>query len=145
MKKLISIVLSLLIVLPLVACGQKTSDQTKEPVTTDSGTAVVDEQPEQTEEPQEAEIVKGGTLVIAVTADAATMHPLEIRSPSNLNYANPIFETLLAYDENGNPQPFLAKSITEDVENLTYTIELNEGIKFHDGSELNAEICKWRR
>lgn len=143
MKKLISIVLSLMIVLSLVACGQKAPDQTEKPVATDSGTAVVDEQPEQTEEPQEAEIVKGGTLVIAVTADAATMHPLEIRSPSNLNYANPIFETLLAYDENGNPQPFLAKSITEDVENLTYTIELNEGIKFHDGTELNAEICKW--
>lgn len=143
MKKLISVVLALLIALSLVACGQKQKpDEPENPAVTGSGTAPV-ESSIPTDAPQEAEVTKGGTLVIAVTADAASMHPLEIRSPSNLNYANPIFETLLAFDENGDPQPFLAKSITEDVENLTYTLELNEGIKFHDGTELTAEICKW--
>lgn len=144
MKKLISVVLALLIALSLVACGQKQKpDEPENPAVTGSGTAPV-ESSIPTDAPQEAEVTKGGTLVIAVTADAASMHPLEIRSPSNLNYANPIFETLLAFDENGDPQPFLAKSITEDVENLTYTLELNEGIKFHDGTELTAEICNWQ-
>ncbi len=146
MKKLFTFALALLLVLSLVACTQQTPAPTDDP-----GAGDVSGEPEATAAPGDEEqgdeeaagVTPGGTLVISVIADAATMNPLEIRNPSNLNHANPIFETLLAYDENGDPQPFLAKSITEDVENLTYTIELNEGILFHDGTELTAEVCKW--
>lgn len=138
MKKLIAMLLTLLMVLTLVACQQNQTDLNADSTPPDTQT----EAPSTTT-PDEPQITKGGTLVISMIADAATMQPTEIRSPTNLNFANPVFETLLSYDENGDPQPFLAESFVEDVPNLTYTIELKQGIKFHDGAELNAEVCKW--
>ena len=37
----------------------------------------------------------------------------------------------------------MAKGCTEDRENRTLTIELRSGIRFHDGTEFNAEAVKW--
>ena len=39
--------------------------------------------------------------------------------------------------------PFLAESFTEDKTNNTLTVKLRKGIKFHDGSDLTAEVVKW--
>ena len=39
--------------------------------------------------------------------------------------------------------PWLAKSYEADQENLKYTIELNEGIQFHDGTALTGEVAAW--
>jgi len=85
----------------------------------------------------------GGTAVIAVTGDTSTINLYEIRGVSDSLYAEQLFEALMRLDENGKPVPFLAESMTGDPEALTYTIVLKKGIKFHDGSELTAEVCKW--
>lgn len=45
----------------------------------------------------------------------------------------------MVYDGNGNPQNWLIDSITPDADALTYTIKIKEGIKFSDGSDLNAD------
>ena len=133
MKKLIALITAAVMALSMVACSGADSSQAA------SGTDQSEAQAQSTG----GEVTKGGTLVISVLADASTMMSTDIRAPANLNFATPVYETLLSYDKNGDPKPFLAKSITEDVENLTYTIELNQGIKFHDGTELTAEVCKW--
>jgi peptide/nickel transport system substrate-binding protein len=39
--------------------------------------------------------------------------------------------------------PLLAKSFTENPQALAMTCELNQGIKFHDGSELTADVAVW--
>ena len=128
MKKLLMIVLAIALTLvPLFAGGSSES-------------ATVPENPDVN---GSVKVTKGGTLTIATTADAASMLPTVIRSPTNLYYASACFETLMNFDANGVPQPFLAESVTENVSNLTYTIELKKGILFHDGTELTAEVCKW--
>ena len=128
MKKLLMIVLAIALTLvPLFAGGS-------------SENATV---PENQGVNGSEKVTKGGTLTIAITADAASMLPTVIRSPTNLYYASACFETLMNFDANGVPQPFLAESVTENVSNLTYTIELKKGILFHDGTELTAEVCKW--
>lgn len=123
MKKLCAIVLTLLIVVGVAFAAGQTD--TKATVTSST------------------EVQKGGVFRIAITSDASTMNLYQLRGTGDCLYLDSIFESLMVMDETGTPVPFLAKSVVGDPKALTYTIVLNEGIKFHDGSELTAEVCKW--
>jgi peptide/nickel transport system substrate-binding protein len=52
-------------------------------------------------------------------------------------------ETLLRSDSKGNVYPWLAESyqVADDLKSMT--LKLRKGIKFHDGSDFNAEVAKW--
>lgn len=51
-----------------------------------------------------------------------------------------IYETLINFGEQDvTLKPGLAKSWEASVDGLTYTFQLEEGVKFHDGSDFNAE------
>lgn len=86
---------------------------------------------------------KGGVLKIACISDLQSSLWYELRITKDYYWANMFYEPLLMFDANGDPQPYLAESIDEDAENLRYIIKLREGILFHDGEELTAEVCKW--
>ena len=49
-----------------------------------------------------------------------------------------IYETLFTKDDKGNLQPLLAESWNRD-NDLTVTIKLRQGVKFHNGEELTAD------
>ena len=53
------------------------------------------------------------------------------------------FETLLRGDTKGNVYPWLAESykVADDLKSITFN--LRQGVKFHDGSDFNAEAVKW--
>src|SRR6056297_3710336 len=53
--------------------------------------------------------------------------------------AGDIFESLLRYDTDLNPQPSLAKSWDISDDALTYTFKLHEGVTWHDGAPFTAE------
>jgi ABC-type transport system substrate-binding protein len=74
--------------------------------------------------------------------------------PSNLGYAPekwpvdnylmlPVIERLAEWDENGNMIPVLTTGWDIDANAKTITWHLREGIKFHDGTDFNAEAVKW--
>ena len=46
-------------------------------------------------------------------------------------------------DEDLNWHPFLAESITPNADNTEFTIKLRSGIKFHDGTDLNADAAMY--
>jgi peptide/nickel transport system substrate-binding protein len=52
-------------------------------------------------------------------------------------------ENLLRMDPEGNITPWLAESykMSDDLKSITFN--LRKGIKFHDGSDFNAEVAKW--
>ena len=50
---------------------------------------------------------------------------------------------LMKYDINGVPQPFLLESISGDTGNKIWLMKVKQGIKFSDGSDLNAEAVAW--
>ncbi|MFV2093158.1 MAG: ABC transporter substrate-binding protein, partial [Hyphomicrobiales bacterium] len=52
-------------------------------------------------------------------------------------YAN-LFEGLTRIDQSGAVKPALAKSWTISTDGLTYTFTLQSGVKFHDGTDMDA-------
>lgn len=55
-----------------------------------------------------------------------------------VTYAN-VYEGLTRIDNTGSVQPALAKSWTVSDDGLTYTFTLNSGVKFHDGTDFDAD------
>src|SRR5215468_8375279 len=77
-------------------------------------------------------------LTIAVAADPLTLDPDATRdTTSNMYYGN-MFEGLYDLDADGKPQPSLAESY-KLIDDLTWEFKLRKGVKFHDGTEFNAD------
>ncbi|MDZ7732440.1 MAG: ABC transporter substrate-binding protein [Acidimicrobiia bacterium] len=83
---------------------------------------------------------RGGSLAIGLTAADGGWDPVNSqRRPNSYLVANSIFDPLAAYDENGAPQPYLAESIEANEDFTEWTITLRDGVRFHDGTELDAD------
>ncbi|GLC88173.1 glutathione ABC transporter substrate-binding protein [Lysinibacillus piscis] len=84
----------------------------------------------------------GGELVILRASDATSLDPHFITDIPSANIIHgKVYETLVAFDRDRKIVPLLAKS-WEQTDELTWTFTLNEGIKFHDGTDFNAEAVK---
>lgn len=127
MKKLLVLLLALVLVISFIGCkksGDTTTGTTKE--ASQAGTPK-----------------KGGTVKIYITSEPATLLAWEIRNPTDVMVGTVVNEYLFMFDETGTPQPHLVESYEADPKALTYTLKLRKGIKFHDGSNLNAEAVAW--
>lgn len=138
MRKTLALVLCLILAFSVVACTEKPVDEDVENSPAVTGNA---EPNENVDAPGEEAISEGGTLVVAVSAESDSMLVTQVRS-TVINMW-PIFEGLFKFDSTGAAVPFLVESYEEDLENLTYTLHLRQGILFHDGSELTGEVVKW--
>jgi peptide/nickel transport system substrate-binding protein len=56
--------------------------------------------------------------------------------------AQSIYDTLTRPNADGEIEPWLAEEVTPNEDSTQWTITLREGITFHDGSELTAEVVK---
>src|SRR5690625_809958 len=83
---------------------------------------------------------EGGTLVIAKGGDAVTLDPSEAMDSESENITFSILETLVTFAEGEmTVEPQLATEWEESDDGLTYTFHLREGVKFHDGTDFNAD------
>lgn len=89
------------------------------------------------------EVAEGGKLVIAIPLSHNTFFLPQSTSTSDRFGAQPVIESLGRADEEGNYYPWLAEEFYSDPDNLIFTIKLREGVKFHDGSDCNAEAVAW--
>ncbi len=58
-------------------------------------------------------------------------------------YMELCIEPLVFVDGQGTAQPRLAKSWSWSPDNLTLTMQLQQGVKFQDGSDFNADVAVW--
>jgi peptide/nickel transport system substrate-binding protein len=85
---------------------------------------------------------RDAVLTIAVAADPITLDPNATRdTTSNMYYGN-MFEGLYDLDADGKPQPSLAESY-KVIDDLTWEFKLRPGVKFHDGTDFNADAVKF--
>jgi peptide/nickel transport system substrate-binding protein len=92
----------------------------------------------------ESEPRHGGVLKIIFQEDIQNMgFPAQDAASLTHYYRAPALETLGRYNENGEMTPLLAEKWDIDPDNKTITFYLKKGIKFHDGTDFNAEAVKW--
>ncbi|HXF63472.1 MAG TPA: ABC transporter substrate-binding protein [Caldilineaceae bacterium] len=90
----------------------------------------------------EAPAAAGGALYIARPTDAVGLDPkVETTSPGNWVMSN-IYENLVKLDTDMTFKPVLAES-WEQIEPDRWRFTLRQGVKFHDGTDFNAEAVKF--
>jgi ABC-type dipeptide transport system, periplasmic component len=82
----------------------------------------------------------------AYQGDATSLDPMALNETFTLGFQGNIYEPLVGYDENLNLVPMLAES-WENPEPTKWVFKLRKGVKFHDGSDFNADdvIFSWKR
>jgi peptide/nickel transport system substrate-binding protein len=87
--------------------------------------------------------VRGGTLRIAMDADNTTMDPHLSTAAVDRQVYNNIYGKLFDIDAKFGIVPQLVQSWEVKSGGLVYVFKLRRGVKFHDGSDFNADIVKW--
>ena len=87
-------------------------------------------------------VSRGGTLLVALDQNPKDFDPMVAGDAYSDAVVTNIVEGLYDYDENLKPVPWLAESV-DLPDNLTYVFHLRKGIKFHDGTEMDADAVKF--
>ncbi len=88
-----------------------------------------------------AAIKRGGQLQIMQVNDFVSMDPIYASGPT----ASACYQSLLGWRPNAQGQYALQPQLAESYETsgTGLTFKLRPGVKFHDGSELTAEVVAW--
>ncbi|MBI5444460.1 MAG: hypothetical protein HY900_25020 [Deltaproteobacteria bacterium] len=81
-------------------------------------------------------------LVLCQGGELPSFDPARMASSHDFNIGNRVFDLLYFWDQKGTPQPRVAQS-HKLVNDTTWEFKLRKGIKFHDGSPLNAADVKF--
>jgi peptide/nickel transport system substrate-binding protein len=94
---------------------------------------------------EEGEPVQGGTLVYGLEADTANGWAPYRTSCATSCYIpfTAVSDSLFAVNDDGEIVPLLAESVDHNDDYTEWTITLKDGIKFHDGTPLDAEAVKF--
>jgi peptide/nickel transport system substrate-binding protein len=86
---------------------------------------------------------RGGTLVFGSSSDPVSLDGAFVSDGESIRIIYQVFEGLVRTKDGGfDPVPSLAKSWTTSPEGTSWTFELQQGVKFHDGTDFNAEaVC----
>ena len=117
-----------LVGLSIAGCGGNDTATTGD--STDSGSAT-------------GNLQDGGTVVWARYGDADSLDPQRTTTTLSWQIFDQIYDTLLAFDDDGKMVPNLAKEWTVSDDGLTATFVLNEGITCHDGTPFDANDVKY--
>ena len=145
-KKLLFIVLALVLISGLISIGcaqtQTTpaSTQASTPASTAPKATTATSAPPPTAQPKYGGVLKiisrgNGPLNLGIPGAAG--------SPSDPNCRRPAIETLMSLDSKGELTPNLATSWKYSSDFKSLTITLQKGVKFHDGTDFNAEAAKY--
>ncbi len=143
---LLAFILLLTMTVFLAACNTDDSDSTTpDSGNTDSG-AVTDNDAATDDSTSSTPQV----LVFGRGADSVSLDPGIVTDGESFKVTQNLFETLLNFGEqNTTIHPGLAKEWVVSDDGLTYTFTLQEGVKFHDGTDFNADaviknVNRWK-
>lgn len=86
---------------------------------------------------------KTKSLVVAIGTDIDSLDPAAQATTAVMQQVAMMVETLTKIDESGQAQPLLATKWTASSDGLSYTFDIRSGVKFTDGTRLNAAAVTW--
>ncbi len=133
-KKLwLTLLMSFMLVLGLTACGGDSKEEkgSEKPAKTEDTTTGKDDKKE---EPVQ------DTLVFGRGGDSVSLDPINATDGESFKVTKNIFNTLVDYGQQDTEIfPSLATEWKVSPDGLVYTLTLREGVKFHDGTDFNAD------
>ena len=139
-RKLTAAILAVLMAVTLGGCG---GQQAETPDTQAETTGTGETQAPADEVQNEGEAKYGVEVKVSSIEGPVTLYLPQSSTTGDRWFASPAAESLGRLAEDGTTQPWLAEEFVTDPENLTFTIKLRDGVKFHDGSLCNAEAVAW--
>ncbi|GGA36310.1 ABC transporter substrate-binding protein [Paenibacillus physcomitrellae] len=80
------------------------------------------------------------TLIVGRGGDSVSLDGSIVTDGESLKIVHQVFDSLLEYKEGTTEvEPALAEKWEISVDGLTYTFTLRQGVKFHDGTDFNAD------
>ncbi|MGM0899535.1 MAG: ABC transporter substrate-binding protein [Bacillota bacterium] len=135
MKKVSKIVSLVLLGTMLFIAGcsgnSSTSSNNQSSGTTDGSSST------ETSEPK-----KGGSIAVAYDSDVSNYDPILGNSGNDHSLLYPVYDTLVNYNDELEPEAGLAES-WETPDEKTIVLHLREGVTFHDGTPFDAEAVKF--
>jgi len=136
--------LALLLGLSMFAAACGDDDDGGEGATPDENGAETDTEDgvDSTPEDAEGDPVMGGDLTYALEAETngGFCLPEAQLAPPGMQVAQTLYDTLTKPDADGEIQPYLAESVEPNEDFTQWTITVREGVTFHDGSPLDAQV-----
>ncbi len=88
--------------------------------------------------------VKKDQVVVGISAEPTSLDEQQISDYNSDRAASEIYDTLVRFKgETMEVEPDLAESWDISKDGITYTFHLREGVKFHDGTDFNADAVVW--
>jgi peptide/nickel transport system substrate-binding protein len=92
--------------------------------------------------PTPAQPRAGGSLKVGILGDIPNLDPHQLTVPvPDVTFS--IWDRLLAYGPNLQPQPQLAESFDMSADGRQLKLTVRQGVQFHTGRELTADDVKW--
>ncbi len=118
------------------ACGD---DSTSTSATKDTSQAAGSASAAATKAPA---VKRGGTLIGTFEVNPKIFDPMVQNDLYSGQVVAQVFETLIRYDKDVAPQGWLAEK-WDQPDDTTYVFHLRKGVKFHDGTDMDAEAVKF--
>lgn len=98
----------------------------------------------------EGEGVRGGTLIVALNSDLASLDLMFGSATINRDIMGHVYEYLFTMGEGNVYIPHLAQDMEVSEDGTTFTITLRQGVPFHNGQEMTsadvvASMERWQR
>jgi len=82
-------------------------------------------------------------VVLSIGFQPETLDPYNTNTTITTAVTKTFYEGLFKFDKDLKVQPVLAESYDVSKDGLVYTFKLRSGVKFHDGTDFNAEAAKF--
>ncbi len=139
MKKLLALLLCLLMSMALFSGCTSASETAAEEESPATEATTTEESVTDMPDADEEVVSSQDTLVIVTNGDPGRLRSDTINNLANMTYNRLIYDYLFTRNSKGEYEPCICEEYQLDDDNLGVTMNLRQGVKFHDGNTMTAE------